>query len=97
MEIEDIKKQVAAIIKEELAGLPYSAFFFGSRIAGDASPVSDIDVGIEGERPLPQGTLHSIKARSEALRTLYTIDVVDFSATSEEFKKIAKGHTEKIM
>jgi len=97
MEIEEIKEQVTAILKGELKGLPYSAFFFGSRIAGTASPVSDLDVGIEGQVPLPPGTLRSIKARCEALRTLYTIDIVDFSSTSEEFKKVAKVHIEKIL
>lgn len=83
-------------MKEELAGLPYSAFFFGSRISGTSSPRSDIDVGIEGERPLPPDIFRTIKARCEAVATLYTIDIVDFSETSEEFKKVAKTHIEKI-
>jgi len=68
-----------------------------SRIAGTASERSDLDVGIEGEKPLAVDTLRNIKARCEALRTLYTIDVVDFSNTSEEFKNVAKIHLEKIV
>lgn len=103
MEIEAVKHSVAEIVKTELAkllpedGIAYQAFFFGSRIAGTASERSDLDVGIEGVKPLSSETLRSIRARCEALKTLYTIDIVDFSNTSEEFKKVAKLHLESIV
>ena len=84
-------------MKEELHSLPYEAFFFGSRVSGTAAARSDLDVGIEGVVPLPAQKLRSIKARVESLPTLYSIDVVDFSALTEEFKKVAKAHIEKIL
>ena len=99
MGIEEVKKQVIKIVTEELRGKPYSAFFFGSRISGKALPTSDLDLGIEGENgtAVPLDILHSIKARCEAIRTLYTLDVVDFTGTSKEFREVAKAHTEKIL
>lgn len=97
MEIEEVKKKVGEIIKQELAGTSNTAFFFGSRIAGTASPRSDLDVGIEGPEAPPAEIIRSIKSRCDALRTLYTIDIVDFSSASDDFKEIAKKYTEKII
>jgi len=96
MEIEELKRQIRVILSSELAGTTFSAFFFGSRVAGTNTDTSDIDVGIEGKSPLPDSQLRTIRARIEALPTLYTIDIVDFSTVSEEFKNVAKAHTEKI-
>jgi hypothetical protein len=55
-----------------------------------------LDLGIEGSAPVPVDTLRAIKARIDALRTLYTVDVVDFCKLSEDFKKVAKAHIEEI-
>lgn len=97
MEIEEVKKKVREIVKQELDGTAHTAFFFGSRIRGAASPRSDLDVGIEGSVALSAEIMHSIKSRCDALRTLYTIDIVDFSSASEDFKKVAQEHMEKII
>jgi len=97
MDIEEVKKKISHILKEELAGKEFSAFFFGSRVSGTATSRSDLDVGIEGSAPLPLEILRSIRARTDALRTLYTVDVVDFSNLSDDFKKVAKLHTEIIV
>ena len=99
MEIEEVKKEVTRIVREELkrAAPGHKAFFFGSRVSGTASPRADLDVGIEGKTPLPPKILQAIKIRCEGLRTLYSIDIVDFSATSDDFKKVAKEYVERIV
>ena len=100
MDIAEIKKEVARIVREELAAVPgvrgYQAFFFGSRISGTASPSADLDVGIEGKEPLPAAILRAMQSRTEALRTLITIDIVDFATVSEAFKEVAKANIEHI-
>lgn len=97
MEIEEVKKKVIEIIKDELAGTGFRAFFFGSRIIGNNSPTSDLDVGIEGETPVPDDLLRSIKSRCAGIPTLYTIDIVDFSILSQDFKNVAKSKIEDIL
>jgi predicted nucleotidyltransferase len=97
MEIEEVKKEISKIIKEELSNLSFSAFFFGSRVTGTALERSDIDVGIEGETSLPDENLRRIKSRCESLPTLYMIDIVDFTLIGEDFKKVAKSKIEKII
>ncbi len=97
MEIEDIKKEVAKILKSELEGTHFSAFFFGSRVTGTHTKTSDLDVGIEGDAPVPEPLFWSIKARVASIPSLYTIDVVDFSLLGEDFKKVAKSKVERIV
>jgi predicted nucleotidyltransferase len=100
MEIEEVKKEIVKIIKEELKELDYTAFFFGSRVTGVHSHTSDIDVGIashEETKPVPENILKSIKTRCEAIPTLYTIDIVDFSAVSNEFRTVALQKIERFI
>lgn len=72
-------------------------FYFGSRISGANTPSSDIDIGIEGPTSVPRYIMARIRDDIDNLPTLYTIDVVDFTRTSEQFKKIAYMHTEDIL
>ncbi|MEK7596965.1 MAG: nucleotidyltransferase domain-containing protein [Patescibacteria group bacterium] len=96
MEIKEVKREIARILKSELADTNFSAFFFGSRVAETHTATSDLDVGIEGTTTVPKNTLRSIKSRCAAIPTLYTIDIVDFSMLSEDFKKVAKSNIERI-
>lgn len=97
MEIEEVKKEIVKILKSELATTDFSAFFFGSRVMGTYTATSDLDVGIEGVTAVPDSIMRSIKTRFASLPTLYTIDVIDFSMISEDFKKVAKDKIERVV
>ncbi len=96
MEIEEVKEQVREIIKEELKSGDYSAFFFGSRIVGNYSKTSDLDVGFDGPDLVPKDIMYKIKSRIDAIPSLYSIDIVDLQSVGDEFKKIAKSKIEEI-
>jgi predicted nucleotidyltransferase len=96
MEIEELKKEVRRIVTKEFTDTEYKAFFFGSRILGTATATSDLDVGILGPMPAPKEKIASLKARFDALATLYRVDVVDFWNTSDDFKKVAMASVEPI-
>ncbi len=69
----------------------YFVFLFGSRADKSCQFNSDVDIGIIGEKPL--GKLY-YKIIDELENSLipYTIEIVDFSQVSEEFKKkVLKG------
>ena len=106
MDIKEVKKEISEILKEELKDVKCSAFFFGSRVTGTATERSDIDVGIEcfdiadiSEKltPIPVDIFSKIKSRCEAIRTLYSIDVVDFYYLNDDFKKVAKVKVAEII
>jgi len=91
---EKLKKEILEIVGKYLDFHEYRVFFFGSRVAGKNDERSDIDVGIEGAKPIPAGTMLDIQEEIENLPTLYKIDVVDFYDVSEKFREVAKQHIE---
>lgn len=91
-----LRKEILAIVARHVDSAKYRVFFFGSRVTGKGDERSDIDVGIEGQTPLPARALLDIQEDIENLPTLYKIDVVDFSRLDERFKKVAKEHSEVI-
>lgn len=97
MEIEEVKKEIVKILKDELFNTEYAAFFFGSRITGTNSSTSDLDVGIEGKNFVPKNILRNIKSRCESISTLYSIDIVDFYFLNDDFKEVAKKKIERIV
>lgn len=88
MDIEEILKQAALIISSELEGT-YRLFLFGSRAKDISSDRSDIDIGILSDTRITAKQLLTIQEKLEQIPTLLKIDVVDFNAVDDEFKKIA--------
>lgn len=74
----------------------YSLFFFGSRVRGDSSLRSDIDLGVLGKKKIPARIKLEIEEELEKLPTLYKIELVDFADVSPGFKKEALKFSERI-
>jgi predicted nucleotidyltransferase len=85
----DAAKFAAEVIRRHLPDPAYSVFLFGSRATGSAALRSDVDIGIEGPAPVPRVTLAAIQDELEEAPTLHTIDVVDFTGVSEQFRRVA--------
>jgi type I restriction enzyme S subunit len=94
--IEKLKKELLDIIGRHLDLAKHRVFFFGSRVAGKGTDRSDIDVGIEGDKPVPVSAWFAILDEIELLPTLYKIDLVDFAATTAQFREVARQHREFI-
>ncbi len=94
---EKLKKKILEIIGKHLDFNNYRIFFFGSRISGKGDERSDIDVGIEGSKPVPFSIMSRIQEEIEELPILYKIEVVDFTGADEKFKKVAKKDIELLV
>ncbi len=90
--LETLSKTILDVLSKHIELSAYRVFFFGSRVSGTHSPQSDIDLGIEGKSPVPGATMTRIREDLEDLPFLYTIDLVDFTQVSEEFRQIALQH-----
>lgn len=95
--VEKLKKEILAIVGKHLDLQHYRVFFFGSRVAGNGTDRSDIDIGIEGLEPVPFGIVLDMKEELKELPTLYKIDVVDFTGASKDFREVASKDIELIM
>lgn len=76
------------IIKKYL-GEEYRTYLFGSWAKGNALETSDIDIGILGNKKVPWSIMTKINEEIRMIPTLRKIDVVDFAASDERFRKAA--------
>jgi uncharacterized protein len=79
-------EEVRRIVLRALEGRAARVFLFGSWARGEASRISDIDVAILPAGPLPVGLLAEIAEDLENSASLYPVDLVDLSETSETFR-----------
>jgi len=91
--VEKLKKEIRQIVGKYLDLKEYKIFFFGSRVKGNDDR-SDIDIGIEGPKPIPLEVLSEIKEEIQNLPILYHIDIVDFKSVDKDFYKVAKQNIE---
>ena len=94
--VERLKKEILEIVSRYLDLKEYKVFFFGSRVSDKVNERSDIDIGIEGPKPISLEIMAEIKEDISNLSTLYHIDVVDFSDVDKDFYKVAKQKIELI-
>ncbi len=70
-------------------------FLFGSQATGKAHARSDYDIGYYTEEKVPIHIIVHLKEKLEDMPIPASVDLVDFSTISEEFKRIAlKGGVE---
>lgn len=86
-EVQAIARQVAGIVRRVLGDPAYRVFLFGSWVAGEAVPRSDIDIGIEGPMPVPPASMVTIRDACEALSTLRAVDLVDLARVAPDFRE----------
>lgn len=77
------------IIKTLKKYFPEAKFWvFGSRINGKTKPYSDLDVAIVSDNKLELDAFNQLTLSFEESELPFRIDLVDYSKTSDSFKKI---------
>ena len=92
-----LKESILKVLAQHLDLSVYTPFFFGSRVTGEARERSDIDLGISGPTPIPAVVWSDLVEAIEEIPILYTIDVVDFSRVSSDFKQVALRAIEPLL
>lgn len=83
-------------VQKHLKMKHYKVFIFGSRANGEATELSDIDVGIDAGEKIPSGAKLDIQEDMYNLPIMQKVDVVDFYNLDEDFKKVALKKIEVI-
>ena len=80
-----LKNMVLSILVDEKV----KVFVFGSRARGDNHHTSDIDIGLIPHGKINRKKLVQLREKIEDLNIPYKIEIVDFSQSSESFRKEA--------
>lgn len=89
---QPIIKQLQNILIQHVDPKTHSFFIFGSRGIGNNRKYSDIDIGIEGKKSLSLRTVAQLEDAFDNSNLPYTVDLVDFTTVTPQFKTIAKKH-----
>lgn len=87
--------EVRRILQRYVPDRPVHAF--GSRVTGNAKPFSDLDLAIMGETPLDFRQLSALKDAFAESNLPFRVDVVDWAATKEAFRKIIERKFEVVL
>ena len=85
-EVLAIARQVAGIVRRVLDDPAYRVYLFGSWASGEAAARSDVDIGIQGPRPVSPVAMFKIREACDTLPTLRTVDIVDLGRVPPGFR-----------
>ena len=92
MRIIGLSEKEQKVIKEILDEFPhYEFYYYGSRVKGDFSASSDLDILIKGALEIPILTLAKLKEKFDESSLPFVVNFIDYYSTDENFyKKIEK-------
>ena len=89
------REAIRMSVLEAFANIDADIFLFGSQVTGKAHAKSDYDVGYYAEEKVPIHIIVDLKEKLEDMPIPASVDLVDFAATSEDFRLVAlKGGVE---
>lgn len=68
----------------------YSFYYFGSRVNGGYSAVSDLDILIKGKSPISSIELEKLKEQFDESSLPYIVNLVDYYSIRQEFYDVIK-------
>ena len=94
--MRELIEKVRGIIANSLGeGIPFELYLFGSRARGSSSKGADIDIAIACPK-LSEEVFRKIKRRIDAIRTLYSIDLIHLDRVDPEFREIVISDGKKV-
>ncbi|MFO1190778.1 MAG: nucleotidyltransferase domain-containing protein [Rhodoferax sp.] len=91
---QDQLDEVRAIVRRHVHGA--EVFAFGSRVCGRARRFSDLDLMIKADGAVPLRTMADLREAFEDSTLPILVDVVDWSACSEQFRSQVGERLERI-
>nr|WP_321497040.1 nucleotidyltransferase domain-containing protein [uncultured Methanolobus sp.] len=87
-EVFDISlKKVKTAVLQAFENEDINIFLFGSRARGNAHSTSDIDIGIMPSGSFDRKKITALRAELEEMNIPYSVDLVDLSTVSEDFRQ----------
>ena len=95
--ISGITEKEEKIIKEILSNYPYEFYYYGSRVKGDFTKGSDLDVLIKNENAIEQNIIDEISLKFNESLIPYRVNFSDYKKMSEKFYNLIKNDLVKVL
>ena len=93
--VQDLVQEVAAIVRLVTGDPSFKVRLFGSWASRNPRLYSDIDIAIDGPRPVDPAQMAEIRDACDRLPTLFTIDLVDLAVVSQPFRQSVRAQVEE--
>lgn len=88
--IKGITKREEEIIKQILAKYPYKFYYYGSRVKGDFTRASDLDILINADNELSANELECLKTQFNESNIPYIVNFSQRCIMDEKFYELIK-------
>lgn len=75
------------IIKEILKEYPYEFYYYGSRVKGDYTKSSDLDILIKSDTPIPTLIMNELSTKFNKSKIPYIVNFSEFNLLEDKFFK----------
>ena len=86
--INGVNEREESIIKNILKDYPYQFYFYGSRVKGDYTKSSDLDILVKSENEIPEHVMNGLELKFNESLIPYVVNIADFSKLNENFYKL---------
>jgi len=92
MEILGVNEKEKKIITEILEDYKtkYSFYAYGSRVKGNYSKTSDLDILIKGDKEMPLSDLFQLKEKTDESDLPYIVNFTDYTSIDTNFYNLIK-------
>ena len=94
--IKGVTENELKIIKEILFRYPYEFYLYGSRVKGDFTKSSDLDILIKADDKIPFEKIEELETAFNNSLIPYIFNFIDFNKISDEFYQLIKESLVKI-
>lgn len=95
--IKGIKQNEEKIIIDILKNYPYDFYYYGSRVKGDYTKGSDLDILIKNDKEIPQKIIEEINLKFNESIIPYKVNFSDFILIDTNFYNLIKNDLVKII
>ncbi len=94
--INGITEKEREIINNIINKYPYEFYAYGSRVKGDFTKGSDLDILIKSDNQIPIKIIEELKLKFNESRIPYIVNIVIFNDISDDFFNLIKKDLTKL-
>ena len=95
--IKGITSKEEGIIKEILTKYPYEFYYYGSRVKGDYTKTSDLDILLKNNSAVDYSIISDIETEFNKSKIPYKVNISDYCKIDEYFFKLIEKDLVKIV
>ncbi len=94
--IKGITSTEEEIIKSILQKYPYDFYYYGSRVKGDFSKSSDLDILLKSDKEIPYSVIDNIELKFNESKIPYIVNISQYATMDKNFYNLIKKDLIKV-